>query len=79
MWELETIGKRNLGEDKAADHLSMCPSSGNPVLTAGNGVGGMRGSSGTRFSLYHLPLAIRGGGGHRQMGDTALGLEVLMG
>lgn len=53
VWETETIGKRNPGEDRL---LIICPSvhpAGAQFCLLGMGGGGMRGSSGTRFSTSH--------------------------
>lgn len=68
---METIGKRNLGEDRLLIIcLSICPSSESPVLTAGNGWG--RKQRLIRDQVLPTPATFGhpGGGGHRQMEGT---------
>lgn len=83
VWETETIGKRNPGEDRL---LIICPSvhpAGAQFCLLGMGGGGMRGSSGPGSPLLIPPASSLGhprrGGGYRKMEDTALSLRVLMG
>lgn len=68
VWETETIGKRNLGEDRL---LIICPSGRSLALTAGSGWGGnerlIRGWVHPTFPPPPPSLAIWRWGRHRKM------------
>lgn len=73
VWEMESIGKRNVGEDRLLIiYVSICPSSGSPVLTAGNGWGWNERLIRDQVPPIPPTLGHPGGGRHRCLGVGCL-------